>query len=90
MVNRPVKKWRSGAIEVSVWINEKEKDGNLIEFKTISLKRSWKQDGVWRDSVINLRRNDLPRVVAVLNEALREMYLEPEELSIGKEVEDNE
>ncbi|MEK6862244.1 MAG: hypothetical protein AABY07_09855 [Nanoarchaeota archaeon] len=90
MVNRPVKKWKSGAIEAAVWVNEKERDGNILEFKTISLRRSWKQDGVWRDSVINLRRNDLPRVITVLNEALKEMYLEQGELGIEKEDEANE
>lgn len=74
--NRPIKKWRTGSIEAAVWLNKRKKEtGEEIEFKTVSLRRAWRQDGVWRDSIINLRRNDIPKVQLVLNEALKELLL---------------
>jgi len=76
MANKPVKKFKSGAIESAVWENSKEVDGNEVGFKTVSLRRSWKQDGVWRDSSINLRRNDIQKAILVLNKAQEELLLE--------------
>ena len=40
MGNRPIKKFRSGNIEAAIWSNEKEFNGGMVEFKTISLKKS--------------------------------------------------
>ena len=76
-INRPIKKWRSGGIEAAIWSNKRKRnDGEEIEFKTVSLRRSWKQDGVWRDSTINLRRNDIPKSQVILNETLKELLLD--------------
>jgi len=78
-INRPIKKWKTGGIEAAVWLNKRKKDaGEEIEFKTVSLRRAWKQDGVWRDSTINLRRNDIPKLQVVLQEALKELLLTEE------------
>lgn len=80
VLNRPIKKWRSGSIEAAIWSNKRKRsDGEEIEFKTVSLRRSWRQDGVWRDSVINLRRNDIPRVQVILSETLKELLLDHRE-----------
>ncbi len=84
-LTRPIKKWRTGSIEAAIWENKRKKEtGEEIEFKTVSLRRSWRQDGVWRDSVINLRRNDIPKIQVVLSEALKELLLD------DKGSEDNE
>ena len=55
--NKPIKKFRSGNIESAVWLNEKEMNGSKVNFKTVSVKKSWNQDGTWHNSTINLRRN---------------------------------
>ena len=77
MANRPIKKWRSGAIEAAIWNNEKEFNGNIVGFKTISLSRSFKKKGenIWRNEQINLRRNDLQKIILVLQKAQEELIL---------------
>lgn len=79
--NYPVKKFKSGSIEVAIWVNKKEQpDGSEIEFKTVSLTRSYKKkdDNVWRNEVVNLRRNDLAKAMLVLQKAQEELFLEGE------------
>jgi len=78
--NQPIKKWKSGSIEAAIWVNEKEFKGEVVSFKTVSLRKSWKDDkGVWRDSAINLRRNDLAKTILVLQKAQEDMLLNTEE-----------
>ena len=56
MANRPIKKFKSGSIEAAIWFNERERNGEIVGFKTVSLRRSWKDNktNIWRDEVINL------------------------------------
>ena len=43
MVNAPIAKFKCGTIECAIWNNEKQRDdGEILEFKTVSLKKSWK------------------------------------------------
>ena len=81
MRNRPIKKFRSGNIETAIWSNEKEFNGGLVEFKTISLSRSYKKKGedIYRSDVINLRRNDIQKVILVLQKAQEELLLNQEQ-----------
>jgi len=81
MGNRPIKKFKSGNIELAIWFNEREVDGAIVGFKTVSLKRSWRDNKqeIWRDEVVNLRRGDLPKVLLVLNKAQEELLLEKDE-----------
>lgn len=80
-INRPIKKWRSSNFELALWSNEREVNGNMVEFKTMSLNRSFKKkdETIWRNEVINLRRMDLPRLFALLNEASKELYVDKHE-----------
>ena len=80
-VNRRIKKWKSSNFELALWSNEREVNGNLVEFKTMSLSRSFKKkdEDIWRNEVINLRRLDLPRVLTLLNEATRDLFLDKHE-----------
>ena len=81
MVNRPIKKFRSGNIETAIWSNEKEFNGGLVEFKTVSLSRSYKKKGedIWRSDQLNLRRNDLQKCILVLQKAQEELLLNQEQ-----------
>lgn len=78
MANRPINKWRASNIEVAIWHNTKEQNGEEIGFKTVSLSRSYKKknEDIWRSEVINLRRADIPKVIAVLNKAFDELILD--------------
>ena len=79
--NLPIKKWRSGNIEGVIWSNKKniERDGvtEEIEFKTFTLRRSWKErnSDTWRDEKINLRRQDVPKILTILNKIQEELFL---------------
>ena len=86
MANKPIKKWRSGTIDCSVWSNEREVNGNKVEFKTVSLRKSWRQDNLWRDQTItNLRRNDLQKVILLLQKAQEDLLLDTNREEIEEE-----
>ena len=78
MGNRPIKKFKAGSIEAAIWFNEKEVDGNVVGYKTVSLRRSWKdrQQDVWRDETLNLRKGDLAKVLVVMSKAQEELLLD--------------
>lgn len=80
MGQRPIKKWKAGAIEAAIFENEKEVNGNLVGFKTVSLSRSYKKKGedTWRNEVIYMRRADLQKAVIVLQKAQEELLLNQE------------
>src|SRR3989344_3333120 len=88
MGNRPIKKFKSGSIEAAVWLNEREVDGNIVGFKTVSLRRSWRdrEKDIWRDETVNLRKGDISKALLVLQKAQEEVLLNQED----KEGEDNE
>jgi hypothetical protein len=82
--NLPIKKWRSGNIQGAVWSNKRELDRDgvkeEVEFKTFTLMRSWKDrnEDVWRNEKLNLKRQDIPKVLAILNRIQDELYLNTE------------
>ena len=78
--NLPVKKWRSGSFDCSVWSNKREieRDGNKmeVEFKTVSLRKSWEKDGQWHDNTIaSIRKNDIAKMILLLQKAQEELLL---------------
>lgn len=79
IVNLPIKKWRAGNVEAAIWLNKHESEGIEVEFKTLSLSRSYKKrnEDTWRNEVINLRRGDIPKVLVVLQKAQEELLLSP-------------
>ena len=80
MGNRPIEKFRAGQLEAAVWFNERKlKDDTVVGFKTVSLRKSWKDDeGMWRDAVIQLRKHDIPRVIVLMNKVMEELLLAQE------------
>ena len=89
VINKPIKKFKSGAIEVAIWSNERDFNDGVVEFKTVSLTRSYKKKGedLWRSESINLRRNDLIKAILVLQKAQEELLMQQ---PIDKESEENE
>lgn len=76
----PIKKFRASNFEAAIWKNSKKLNGQEVSFKTVSLSRSYKKkdEDIWRNEVINLRRQDIPKIMVVLNETFRELMLNPE------------
>lgn len=82
MTNKPpIEKFRAGQLEAAIWFNEKKlKDDTVVGFKTVSLRKSWKDEqGVWRDAVIQLRKHDVPRVIVLMNKVMEQLLLAQEE-----------
>lgn len=82
MANRPIKKWRASNIEAAIWLNsKKDNNGNEIGYKTVSLSRSYKKkdEDIWRNEQINLRRGDLPKIFTVLQKVQEELFLSHED-----------
>ncbi|MBU2639194.1 MAG: hypothetical protein KKG75_00635 [Nanoarchaeota archaeon] len=83
--NLPIKKWRAGSIEGVVWSNKRniERDGEKmeVEFKTVTLRRSWKDrdQNIWRDEKLNLRKQDIPKLMVILNKMQEELFLSQSE-----------
>jgi hypothetical protein len=76
--NKPIKKFKSGSIEAALWSNEREFNDSVVEFKTVSLTRSYKKKGedLWRSESLNLRRNDLVKAILVLQKAQEELLMQ--------------
>lgn len=77
MSNKPIKKYKSGSIQGAVWLNERTIDGNVVGFKTATLRRSWKdkETNQWREETINLRKGDLPKMMVILNKMQEDILL---------------
>ncbi len=75
--NLPIKKWRSGSIDGAVWLNKHKKGNEEIEFKTATLRRCWKDrdQDLWRDEKLNLRKADIQRAILILQKIHEEMLL---------------
>ena len=87
-MNRPIQKWRIGTIECAIWDNKKQFNGGEVSYKTLTLSRSYKKkdEEIWHSEVINnLRRNDLAKVMAILQKAQDYLFFEA-----NKEHEDEE
>lgn len=73
----PEKKFSTGVISATVWKNQgiSKKDGQPVEFRTISLQRRYTdKHGQWQTSG-SLRVNDLPKAMLVLNKAYEYLVL---------------
>ena len=86
MANKPINQWRSGNISGAIWDNEKEVNGASVNFKTASLRRAWKKEGdVWRDETLNFRRQDIPKLMSILQEMRKELFLKNSEKGVENE-----
>ena len=65
--NIPEKKFRAGAVNVTVWNNEgRSKEGMPITYQTVRVERRYKdKNGDWQ-SATSLRLNEIPKAIVVL------------------------
>lgn len=72
---QPVKKFKAGSIDVSVWENPKEINGKEAVLQSISIQRSFKDSkGEWQHSA-SFRKADLPNVILTTQKAFEYLAL---------------
>ena len=73
--NKPVKKFKAGAISATVWKNKNQVNGKDIEFQTVTIIRNYKdKKGEWK-STSSMGLNDLPKVELVARKAYEYLAL---------------
>ncbi|HLC46655.1 MAG TPA: hypothetical protein VJI75_02840 [Candidatus Nanoarchaeia archaeon] len=78
--NMPERKFRAGVVSATIWKNVSSKEGKEVEYRTISLNRSYKdKNDAWQHTG-SLRLNDLPRAVVVLQQAYEHLVLKGQHL----------
>ena len=74
----PTKTFRVGAVSASVFMNEREKDGQKIEVPSIQFQRGYKDnDGEWHHTS-SLNARDIPSAILVLSKAYEFLTLKQE------------
>jgi len=78
--NLPEQKFSAGVISATIWKNQgTSKKGEEVEYRTISLQRSYTdKEGNWK-STNSFRVNDLPKAMLVLNKAYEYLVLKQSE-----------
>ena len=72
---RPEKKFKCGAVEAAVFLNEIETNGKKLKIKKVSIhKRYMTSDEEWK-STNSYDANDLPKLKLVADEAYRYLAL---------------
>ena len=92
MANQPTKKFRISTWEGVVWDNKKVINDVEVDYKTVSISRSYrkKDENIWRSEVINnIRLNDLSKLRAILDKLQDYLYFEAREQD-KEEVSENE
>lgn len=79
--NIPEKKFRAGAVSVTVWRNKSQgQRGEEVEYQTVSIERCYKdKTGAWQNTN-SLRVNDLPKASMALQRAYEHIVLKEQEL----------
>jgi len=73
--NQPYQKFVAGGVSATIWSNKAEKEGKEIEYKTISIERSYKdKEDNWRKTS-SMRLSDLPKVELVSRKAFEFLTL---------------
>jgi hypothetical protein len=74
--NMPEKKFSTGAVSATIWRNTtKDKTGKDIEYRTISVQRTYKDNDDQWQTTSTLRVHDLPKALLVLNKAYEYIVL---------------
>lgn len=72
---KPEKKFKCGAVEAAVFVNEIDKDGKALKIRKVSVQKRYRNaDGDW-NSTNSYDINDLPKLKLVADEAYRYLAL---------------
>ena len=67
--SKPIKDFRAGNIQASVWKNEVEKDGQTVVRHSVRIQKQFKnEDGDYQETPYYFR-DDLPRLILITQKA---------------------
>lgn len=73
--DKPTLKYRTGAVDITVFENKVKKDGKDIVIPSISMSRSYKdKDDKWQHTT-TFRTNDLPKLQLLIGKVYAELLL---------------
>ena len=71
----PEKKFIAGGVSASVWVNEREIEGETKEMRSVQFQRTYKdKEGNWKTTT-SLNTGDLPKALVVLGKAFEYLSL---------------
>ncbi len=74
---KPIKTYKSGNLEGNIWLNEKDLDNGLVEFKTVSLRKTWRDNNnVLREQRMSLRKTDVEKLIVILRKLQEDLLLD--------------
>lgn len=77
-VKLPIAKFRSGAIQLSIWENEQEKDGEKFANYSFNIEKSYKDGEEWKKTH-SFHKNDIAKVQALLNKTSEFLLIDEDE-----------
>lgn len=82
----PLKKFIAGSVSATLWRNKtKTAQGGEIEYTTVQIDRRYKdKDNTWK-STNNMRLNDVPKAVMVLQKAYEFLILRSDDNKIEED-----
>jgi hypothetical protein len=73
----PIKKYKAGNFEGSVWNNERKFEGSTVQYQTVTLSKKWKDNkNVSREQKLHIRKNDIEKVLVILRKIQEDLNLE--------------
>ncbi len=74
----PLKTYKSGNFDVSLWKNEKDmNEGGIVAFKTLNLRKTWRdRNNTSRQQSLSLRVQDIEKVMVLLRKIQGDILLE--------------
>ncbi len=75
---QPWRTVKSANFEASIWENEKDfGDGGIVAFKSVSVRKTWRDNSnTFREQKINLRKQDVERLIVLLRKVQEHLLLE--------------
>lgn len=72
--SKPVKKFRACHLEIAVWANVAQTEGETFTRYSCTMKKSIKVEGEWKETN-SLFPNEIPIAMMLLNEAYQWIYI---------------
>ena len=81
-MSKPEKEFRCGQVRASVWLNERNVQGEVVNIYSVRIEKAYKDGDDWK-STTSFAVDDLPMVALVASEAYKHIRLRTKESSEG-------